>query len=119
VERGPSRTVQAARRQVHRVKRSTGRLLCAGLGFSVAYFLDPARGRTRRKQVADVIRRVRRSTLTADAEKADMAAADLPRIGRADLGPRATFQRAADGIRAGARVDAPVSEPARTAPAAG
>jgi len=89
---------------VHRVERSTGKLLFVGLGFSVAYFLDAARGRARRKQVADVARRVRRSTLTADAGKEDRAAADLPRIGRADLGPRATFQRASDGIRASARV---------------
>jgi hypothetical protein len=104
VERDPSRTVEAARRRVHRVKRSSGRLLFAGLGFSVAYFLDAARGRARRKQVVDVVRRIRRSKLTADAAKEDRAAADLPRIGRADLGPRATFQPASDGIRASARV---------------
>ena len=39
----------------------------------------------------------------ADAVKDDRAAADLPRIGRADPGPRATFQRAADGIRVSGR----------------
>ncbi|MGA2305984.1 MAG: hypothetical protein ABSH29_17655 [Acidimicrobiales bacterium] len=104
MERDPSRTVQAARRRVHRVKRSAGRLLVAGLGFSVAYFLDAAQGRSRRKQVVDVFRRVRRSMLSADAAKADHPVPDVPRIGRADLGPRATFQRAADGIRASARV---------------
>ena len=97
-----SQSVRSVRVHAYRVKRSTGRLLCAGLGFSVAYFLDAARGRARRKQVADVLRRVRRSTLTADAAKEDRAAAALPRIGRADLGPRATFQRASDGIRASA-----------------
>jgi hypothetical protein len=104
VERDPSRTVETARRRVHRVKRSAGRLLVAGLGFSVAYFFDAAQGRSRRKQVLDALRRVRRSTLSADAAKADHPAPEVPRIGRADLGPRATFQRAADGIRASARV---------------
>jgi len=70
----------------------------------VAYFLDAAQGRARRKQVVDVFRRVRRSKLTADAAKKDRAAADLPRIGGADPGPGATFQRAADGIHAGTSV---------------
>ena len=87
-----------------RHKRSTGRLLFAGLGFSAAFFLDAAQGRARRKQVADVLRRIRRSRRAPDAAEADRAAAELPRFGRADHGPRATFQRASDGIRAGARV---------------
>jgi hypothetical protein len=94
-------------------------LLFAGLGFSVAYFLDAAQGPARRKQVADAFRRLRPSRRAVDAAKADRAAADQPRIGWANLGPQATFQRAADGVRAGARVYAPVSEPARRGPAAG
>jgi hypothetical protein len=101
VERNPRQTVQAARRQVRRVKRSTGRLLIAGLGFSVAYFFDAAQGRARRKQIVGVIRRAHGSKV---AVKAPHPAPDLPRIGRADLGPRATFQRVAAGIRASARV---------------
>jgi hypothetical protein len=101
VARDPSQTVQAARRHVHRVKRSTGRLLIAGLGFSVAYFFDAAQGRDRRKKTVEVIRRARRSKVAA---KVDHPVPDLPRIGQADLGPRATFQQAADGIRASARV---------------
>jgi hypothetical protein len=93
-------------------------LLFAGLGFSLAYFLDTAQGPARRKQVADVCHRLRRSDITR-AEKDDRAAADLPRIGWADTGPRATFQRAADGIRVGGRVCARVSEPARPGPGVG
>jgi hypothetical protein len=104
VEREPRQIIQAGRRRVHRVERSAGRLLIAGLGFSVAYFLDAAQGRARRKQVVDVVRRLRRSAPTPDAAGADRAAADLPRIGRADLGPRSTVQRATEAIRAGARV---------------
>jgi hypothetical protein len=101
VARDPSQTVQAARRRVHRVKRSTGRLLIAGLGFSVAYFFDAAQGRDRRQKTMEVIRRVRRSKAAA---KVGHPVPELPRISRADLAPRATFQRAADGIRASARV---------------
>ena len=86
----------------HLAMRSAGRLLFAGLGFSLAYFLDTAQGPARRKQVADLVRRVRRSEIT-NAAQDDRAAADLPRIGWADTGPRPTFQRAADGIRVGGR----------------
>lgn len=89
------------RREVHRVKRSTGRLLMAGLGFSVAYFFDATQGRARRQQIVALVRRTRQSEVVASAEH---QAPDVPRIGRSDLGPRATFQRAADGIRASARV---------------
>jgi hypothetical protein len=103
VGRDASQSVRSVGLHAHPGMRSAGRLLCAGLGFSVAYFLDAAQGRARRKQAADVLRRVRRSTPAADAVKDDRAAADLPRIGWADTGPRATFQRAADGIRVGGR----------------
>jgi len=99
VARDPSRTIQATRTEVHRVKRSSGRLLVAGLGFSVAYFFDAAQGRARRKQFVAMVRRARGLKVAAPADHPD-----VPGIDRADLAPRATFQRAADGIRAGARV---------------
>jgi hypothetical protein len=73
----------------------------AGLGFSVAYFFDATHGRARRKQIVALIRQARHSEGVASAEH---QAPDVPWIGRSDLGPRATFQRAADGIRASARV---------------
>ena len=73
----------------------------AGLGFAVAYFFDAAQGRARRQQIVDMIRRARGETVAAPASRPTH---DLPRIGRADLGPRATFQRAADGIRSSARI---------------
>jgi hypothetical protein len=79
------------------VRRSTARLLIAGLGFSVAYFFDAAQGRARRKQLVGVIRRVRGSRVAA---RADHPVPEVSRVGRADLGPRATSPRAADGIRA-------------------
>jgi hypothetical protein len=101
VARDPSATVQAAWRQVRRAKRSSGRLFIAGLGFSVAYFFDGAQGRARRKQVVDMVRRVRRSKAAIETAH---SAPELPRIGRSDVGPRATFQRAADGIDVTSRV---------------
>jgi hypothetical protein len=64
----------------------------------MAYFFDAAQGRARRKQVVAVIRRFRGSKVAGSGEPQP----DVPRIDRADLGPRATFQRAADGIRGGA-----------------
>jgi hypothetical protein len=103
VGRDASQSVRSVRLYAHLDKRSTGGLLFAGLGFSLAYFLDAAQGPARRKHVADVFHRVR-SERAADAAKDDRAAADLPRIGWADSGPRATFQRAADGIRVSGRV---------------
>jgi len=96
----PSHIVQGARRHLHRAKRSTGRLLIAGLGFSAAYFFDASQGRARRQHVVSVIRRARRSKVAAQA---DQPPRDLPRIGR-DLGHRATFQRPPDGVRASTRV---------------
>jgi hypothetical protein len=65
----------------------------------MAYFFDAAQGRARRKQVVAVIRRFRGSKVAAGSGEPQP---DVPRIDRADLGPRATFQRAADGIRGGA-----------------
>lgn len=100
--RDASQSVRSVGLHAHPGMRSAGRLLFAGLGFSLAYFLDAAQGPARRKQVADVFRRVRRSEIT-NAAQDDRAAAELPRIGWADTGPRATFQRAADGIRVGGR----------------
>ena len=101
MERDLSRTVQTVRRQVHRVKRSTGRLLVAGLGFSVAYFFDARQGRGRRKQIVALLRRARESEVVGSAQH---PLPDVPQLGRPDLGPRATFQRAADGTRASARL---------------
>ena len=101
MERNRRHTVPAARKHVNRVKRSTERLLIAGLGFSVAYFFDTAQGRARRKPIADAIRRGRSAKVVVLAAHREQ---ELPRIGLADLSQRATFQRATDGVRASARV---------------
>jgi len=103
VGRDASRSVRSVRLHAHLDKRSSRRLLFAGLGFSLAYFLDPGQGRARRLQVLDGFRRARRSARPYDDVRDDRGAADLPRIGWADIGPRATFQRAAYGISVSGR----------------
>ncbi len=57
----PKGTFEAARSHVHRARKSTGRLLVSGLGFSVAYFFDPAHGSARRKQAIEVVNQVRKA----------------------------------------------------------
>jgi hypothetical protein len=64
----------------------------AGLGFSAAYFFDPTQGRQRRQHVSRLVARLRR---TSGADTATGAEEELPRIGGAEPGPRATFVRAA------------------------
>jgi hypothetical protein len=58
----PKGTFEAARGHAHRARKSAGRLAASGLGFSVAYFLDPAHGRDRRKQAMEMVNHVRRAT---------------------------------------------------------
>jgi hypothetical protein len=64
----------------------------AGLGFSAAYFFDPAQGRQRRQHVGRLVARVRRSS---GIDAGPGAEEELPRIGGAEPGPRANFVRAA------------------------
>jgi hypothetical protein len=77
---------------MHRTKKSTGRLFMAGLGFAAAYFLDPTLGRERRQHVSDLVARARRARAV---DSATVARDEMPRIGGSELGPRATFIRAA------------------------
>jgi hypothetical protein len=57
----PKGTYEAARGHAHRARKSTGRLVVSGLGFSVAYFFDPDHGSARRKHAIEVIHQVRRA----------------------------------------------------------
>ncbi len=58
----PRGTFEAARGHAHRARRSTGRLVISGLGFSVAYFLDPDHGSARRKQAMAMVNQMRKAT---------------------------------------------------------
>lgn len=53
-----TRTYEAVTRRARRAKRSAGRLLVSGLGFSAAYFLDPDHGAARRRRVVEYVRRL-------------------------------------------------------------
>ncbi len=57
----PKGTFESARGHAHRARKSTGRLVISGLGFSVAYFFDPDHGSARRKQAMEVVNHVRRA----------------------------------------------------------
>ena len=59
----PKGTFEAARGHAHRARKSAGRLVISGLGFSVAYFFDPEHGSARRKQAVEVVNHVRRATV--------------------------------------------------------
>jgi hypothetical protein len=54
-------TERAVTRHARNAKRSAGRLIVSGIGFSAAYFLDPDHGAARRQQALDVLRRAKRS----------------------------------------------------------
>jgi hypothetical protein len=62
-------TERAVTRRIRKARRSAGRLLVSGIGFSAAYFLDPDHGATRRAQAVDVLRRARRSRQDAKAKQ--------------------------------------------------
>jgi hypothetical protein len=46
-------------RHARHAKRSAGRILLSGVGFSAAYFLDPDQGPARRRQASSFMKRTR------------------------------------------------------------
>jgi hypothetical protein len=87
----PKGTFDAARNQAHRARKSVSRLAVSGLGFSVAYFFDPAHGSARRKHAVEVANQVRRTAgevrsrrrqkaTPSAATPAPPATAPIPRI---------------------------------------
>jgi hypothetical protein len=73
VLRIPKETLAAARSRAHRTKKSAGRLLVSGLGFSAAYFFDSEHGKARRQQAWALIDHVRRSRVASKADEAGAA----------------------------------------------
>jgi hypothetical protein len=100
VARDAQHAVDTGGRRAHRATKSTGRLLTATVGFSVAYFLDRESGPARRAHVLDLVRRPLHLRDEPASVPADL---DLPRIGLAQADCRPTFQRAVEDIRAIAR----------------
>lgn len=98
--RDPHHTIEAAGSRAHQATKSTGRLLTATVGFSVAYFLDRQSGPARRAQVRSLVRRPLRFGPALSPAPADR---DLPRIGLARDQSPPTFQRAVHEIRSIAR----------------
>jgi len=71
----PKKTFEAARGHAHRARKSAGRLAVSGLGFSVAYFFDPAHGSDRRKHAVELVNRVRRTKAHVNARRGQKTAA--------------------------------------------
>jgi hypothetical protein len=53
----PRETYKSAGEHARHAQRTGTRLLFSGIGFSLAYFLDPQHGASRRKQAGALIRR--------------------------------------------------------------
>jgi hypothetical protein len=75
----PKETLAAAKSRAHRTKKSAGRLLVSGIGFSAAYFLDSEHGKARRQQAWDLIDHVWRSRVASKKVQAG-AVARVPTI---------------------------------------
>jgi hypothetical protein len=69
----PKETLAAARSRAQRTRKSAGRLLVSGLGFSAAYFLDSEHGKARRQQAWDLVDHVRRSRVASKTDQAGPA----------------------------------------------
>jgi hypothetical protein len=71
----PKETLAAAAGRARRTKKSAGRLLVSGLGFSAAYFFDSEHGKARRQQAWDLVDHIRRSRVASKAGSAGRAPA--------------------------------------------
>jgi hypothetical protein len=97
-------TERAVTRRVRHAKRSAGRLLVSGIGFSAAYFLDPDHGAARRKQAVDVLRRAKRSRQEAKTSRSSQAdARDGDRGLRQMPDSRVVPQFGSNGVSVGAQ----------------
>ena len=90
-------TFEAARGHAHRARKSAGRLVLSGLGFSVAYFLDPDQGAARRKQAVEVVNHVRRATAHVKSRRQPPQPPTAPTTG---MGARAPLRGVTNGARA-------------------
>jgi hypothetical protein len=97
----PKETLGAARSHARKAKKTAGRLLVSGIGFSAAYFLDPDHGQARRKKALGFIDHLLRSR----ADSARGNGADLTAVPArvADEDSRATFRGTVNGMTAPVR----------------
>jgi hypothetical protein len=93
----PKEMRAAAKGRVQRTKKSAGRLLLSGIGFSAAYFFDTEHGRARRQQAWDMVDHIRKSR-AAKVGRSERGV-ETP----ASDGARAPFQRSVEGPRSAAR----------------
>lgn len=91
----PKATLGVARSRAHKAKKTASRLFVSGIGFSVAYFLDPDHGKARRQHALGLIDHLLHSR--ADAARGN--GADLAEVPKpVDAAPsRATFHETVNG----------------------
>jgi hypothetical protein len=95
----PKGTVEAARGHAHSARKSAGRVVLSGLGFSVAYFFDPDHGSARRKQAVEVVNHLRRATARVKTRRSRQTP---PASTKAAPSVAASFSGAMNGVRASA-----------------
>ena len=61
------KTFASAGQHARHVQRNVTKLVCSGIGFSAAYFLDPEHGPARRRQAMVLMRRARAVIASAPA----------------------------------------------------
>jgi hypothetical protein len=91
----PRNALHTARAKAGRTRKTAGRLMVSGLGFSAAYFFDAEHGQARRRQAWDLVDHIRRSRQSARASVAGRVAPP-----RASPPPRSVGERSANGVRA-------------------
>jgi hypothetical protein len=72
----PKGTFESARGHAQRARKSAGRLVVSGLGFSVAYFFDPDHGSARRKQAVELASHIRRTAAQVKGRRGHKTPAD-------------------------------------------
>ena len=99
----PKGAFEAGRGQAHRARKSAGRLVISGLGFSVAYFFDPDHGSARRKQAKEMVGHLRRAKALLARRQAQRRATPSTTVtqqGTTTSGPVAPLRQVRNGSRA-------------------
>jgi hypothetical protein len=91
----PKRALHTASARAQRTRKTAGRLMISGLGFSAAYFFDAEHGKARRQQLWDLVDHFRLSRQAAKRSPGGQGAPPL--VGSH---PGAPVERSANGVRA-------------------
>lgn len=93
----PHETLKSVSAQTRHARKSGARLLFSGVGFSLAYFLDPDQGRARRQQAMDYLSRARQVMASAKWVDENAALTKIDASARHVAAARTDFP--SDGLR--------------------